>query len=56
VSRGNVPSLTAQQASYVRSCIRIRKQMSYKAIAAKLGVSIATVYRYSSGKRAGRAA
>lgn len=54
MSSGNVPALTAQQARYVRSCVKLRKQMTYKAIAARLGVSTVTVCRYATGKRAGR--
>lgn len=54
MSRGNVPVLTRTQATYVRSCVRIRRQMTNKAIAAKLGVSLHTVAKYASGRRVGR--
>lgn len=54
MSRGNVPSLTRTQAAYVRSCVRMRRSMTNKAIAAKLGISAHTVTKYASGKRVGR--
>lgn len=54
MSRGNVPALTRTQAAYVRSCVRIRRTMTNKAIAAKLGISMHTVTKYASGRRQGR--
>jgi DNA invertase Pin-like site-specific DNA recombinase len=54
MSSGNIPALTDHQARYVRSCVRIRKSMTYAAIAKRLGVSKTTVWRYAANKRTGR--
>ncbi len=54
MSNGRIPCLTADQARYVRSCIRIRRSLTNKAIARKLGVSESTVNKYGHGLRKGR--
>lgn len=52
--QGNVPCLTSTQQKYIRDALALRRRLTYKAIAARLGVSERTVYIYGSGRRAGR--
>lgn len=49
--RGNIPCLTQSQARFVRSAIRIRRSLSTKALAEKLGVSTSTIVKYGNGWR-----